>query len=62
MRYTSRVYYTLIAVFDQRGLVVTHEVISLVPTPITPAQAVDPPRPSGRKNGIYEPTDFWMGR
>ena len=44
MSYVRRVYYTLIEIYEQTSVVVNHEVISLVPTPITPPPAVNPSR------------------
>jgi hypothetical protein len=62
MSYVRRFQYTLIEIYEQRSTAITHEVISPVPAPITAPPAVNPPHPSDRKNGIFEPTDFWMGR
>lgn len=62
MRHFYRIHYTSMEIHEQIDLVLAHEVISsLVSTSIPSSQTVGPPRPSDRKNGIFEPTDFWMG-
>jgi hypothetical protein len=63
MSYVSRFHYTLIEIYEQRGVVLTHEFVSLAPTR-TPdqQQAVKAPRPGDRTPGVHLPSDFYMGQ
>jgi hypothetical protein len=62
MRHYYRFYCTSTEFYEQMGVVLTHEIVSLSQVPVTRGNEDEPPRVSHRKNGIFEPTDFWMGR